>query len=357
MSGDPEKSFPNLNILSHNPLVAGADLAELSEELTPTGNFFVRNHFPIPELDLDAWSLKVDAQAGRVLYLDYEYLKGMPSREVDVLLECAGNSRATVQPPIEGLMWDHGAVGTARWKGVTLREVLLRAGGLDSATDVLLEGADCGAENGMINEESYAMSVPMEKALDPDTILAYEMNGQPLLPEHGFPIRAIVPGWYGMTSVKWLQGISLLTKPHEGFHQSDYYVYVPEGAGNGAVVPPERVTNMAVKSLITWPTRGLRLAAGAHTVRGVAWSGKGSISSVEVSVDNGATWRQAQVQEANSPYAWRQWEFVWEAAQPGHYLVRARATDTEGRIQPAKAEWNFRGFAGNSIHAVPVTIR
>ena len=211
----------------------------------------------------------------------------------------------------------------------------------------------------MAEEAPYVMSIPLEKALVLDSILAYEMNGQRLLPEHGFPIRAIVPGWYGMTSVKWLMGVSSLTKPHGGFHEADYYVYVPEGstdgAGNGA--GPKRVTSMAVKSLITWPTRGLTVSAGAHTIRGMAWSGEGPISGVEVSVDNGATWRPARVKKSKSSYAWQKWEFVWEAAQPGHFLVRARATDVNGRIQPDKADWNFRGFANNSIHAVPVTVK
>lgn len=168
MSGDPENTASQLNILSHNPLVAGADLAELEQELTPTGKFFVRNHFPMPKLELDSWALKVEGRAGSALYLDYHYLMGMPSREVDCLLECADNSRAAIQPPIEGLLWDHGAVGTARWKGVPLREVLERAGSLDSVTDILLEGADRGTENGMSEEAPYVMSIPLEKALDLD---------------------------------------------------------------------------------------------------------------------------------------------------------------------------------------------
>ena len=359
MSSDTEVIASQLNILSHNPLVAGADLADLDQEMTPTSRFFVRNHFPTPNLELDSWALKVEGHAGRTVYLDYDYLKNMPSREVDCLLECAGNSRAAIQPPIEGLLWDHGGVGTARWKGVPLREVLERAGSLDLTTDVLLEGADRGTENGMAEEAAYAMSIPLEKALDLDTILAYEMNGQPLLPDHGFPVRAIIPGWYGMTSVKWVQRVSLLTKPHESFHEADYYVYVPEGEidGTNDGAKPARVTSMAVKSLITWPTRGLTVSAGAHTIRGMAWSGEGPISKVEVSVDNGSSWQPAQVKRSKSPYSWQKWEFVWEAAHPGHFLVRARATDVNGRVQPDKADWNFRGFANNSIHAVPVSVK
>ena len=158
-----------------------------------------------------------------------------------------------------------------------------------------------------------------------------------------------------MTSVKWLQRVSLLTKPHEGFHQADYYVYVPEGATNGA--RPARVTSMAVKSLITWPTRGLIIPTGAHPIRSMAWSGEVAVSGVEVSVDNGASWRAARVQPSKSPYSWQQWEFVWEAGRAGHFLISARATDMNGHVQPDKAGWNFRGFANNSIHAVPVTVK
>lgn len=355
MSGGHEDSFPNLKLLSHDPLVAGADLAKLDLELTPSGRFFIRNHFPIPAIDLDMWALKVEGHAGRTVYLDYELLTAMPARNVACLLECAGNSRAAVQPSIEGLLWDHGAVGTAMWKGVPMRDVLDRCGSLDSATEVLLEGSDRGVENGMTDETAYAMSIPIEKALSPDTLLAYEMNGHPLSSEHGFPIRAIVPGWYGMTSVKWLQGISLLNKPHDGFHQKDYYVYVPEGETTSAT--PDRVSSMAVKSLITWPSRGMTLCIGANTIRGMAWSGEGPISKVEVSVDNGESWQRAWVNRSKSPYAWQPWQFSWEAGRAGHFLIRAKATDVNGRVQPASAEWNFRGFASNSIHAVPVTVK
>ena len=355
MSGDPDDRSPRLNILSQSPLVAGANLNELDQELTPTGQFFVRNHFPMPDVDLDSWALKVEGHGGRTVYLDQHILRDMPTIEMDCLLECAGNSRAAIQPPIEGLLWDHGAVGAASWKGVPLCAVLQKAGDLGSTTDIPLEGADRGAGDGMSGEAAYAMSIPLKKVLDLNTILAYEMNGEPLLPEHGSPLRAIVPGWYGMTSVKWLQRVSLLTKPHEGFGQSDYYVYLQEGAANGA--QPQRVTAMAVKSLITWPTRGLTLSPGKHTIRGMAWSGEGSISKVEVSVNNGETWLPAQVGKTKSSYAWQKWEFVWEAGQAGHFLVRARATDKNGRIQPIRAYWNFRGFANNAIHAVPVTVK
>ena len=344
-----------LTVLNEDPLVAGTPLSTMDSEETPARSFFVRNHFPIPSLDISNWGLSVTGEVERPLRLNYDDLKRLPSKEIGALLECAGNSRATVQPPIEGLLWDHGGVGSARWAGVPLRAVLERAGLLTTAKEVLLEGADHGKERGEAGELSFAMSLPMDKALHPDTLLAYEMNGEALSPEHGYPLRVVVPGWYGMTSVKWLANIKVLDHPFDGFHQTRYYVYVEEGAENGS--PKERVTSLQVKSFITWPDRGHLLVAGRHQIRGVAWSGLGPVSKVEVSTDDGRTWLDANLEDSKSPYAWQRWGFSWEADRPGYFLLRARATDREGNVQPAKAQWNYRGFANNSIHAVPVEVR
>lgn len=199
------------------------------------------------------------------------------------------------------------------------------------------------------------MSLPLAKALHPDTLLAYEMNGEALSPEHGYPLRLVVPGWYGMTSVKWLVGIQALQRPFEGYHQSVYYVFAREGAADGS--PKERVTLLRVKSLVTWPQRGQVLPPGSHGIRGVAWSGQGPVSRVEVSTDNARSWRPAELEGCVSSYAWQQWEYRWDVEQAGVYLIRARATDDKGNTQPAQAPWNFRGFANNSIHVVPVEIR
>jgi DMSO/TMAO reductase YedYZ molybdopterin-dependent catalytic subunit len=191
--------------------------------------------------------------------------------------------------------------------------------------------------------------------MHPDTLLAYEMNGAVLSPEHGYPIRAVVPGWYGMTSVKWLRRIVALDQPFQGYHQSQYYVFIKEGVQHGA--HKERVTSMRVKSLITWPNRGQVLSIGTHSIQGVAWSGQGAVSRVEVSTDNGRTWHPTNLQDSQSPYAWQQWKFQWQAIEPGYFLIRARASDAQGNTQPEQAPWNFRGFANNSIHAIPVEVR
>lgn len=341
--------------MSREPLVAGTSLGSMEDLVTPADTFFVRNHFPIPQLEASNWSLSVGGEVERPGSLDLDALKQMPRKELLVLMECADNSRASIQPPIEGILWDNGGVSNAQWAGVTLASILEQAGMLDGAVEVLLEGADRGTDQGFDEEMDYAMSLPMEKALHPDTILAYDMNGESLSPEHGYPLRAVVPGWFGMTSVKWLTGIRVLKEPFWGFHQSDYYVYVNEGLDDGA--PKERVTSLQVKSFVTWPGRGQYLPTGRHEIRGNAWAGHGPVTKVEVSTDDGSTWEQASLEDSESPYAWRQWTFDWEASQPGFYLVRARATDQLGNVQPMKAQWNFRGFANNSIHAVPVRIR
>jgi DMSO/TMAO reductase YedYZ molybdopterin-dependent catalytic subunit len=345
-----------LNILSRDPLVAGAPLASLDTWVTPTSLFFIRTHFPfLPELDITDWRLTVEGEVERPLRLQYDDLWHLPSKELGCLLECAGNSRAAVQPPVEGLLWDHGGVGNARWKGVPLCTVLEQVGVKATAQEVLLEGADCGKERGASGESGYAMSLPLDKAMHPDTLLAYEMNGAVLSPEHGYPIRAVVPGWYGMTSVKWLRRIVALDQPFQGYHQSQYYVFIKEGVQHGA--HKERVTSMRVKSLITWPNRGQVLSIGTHSIQGVAWSGQGAVSRVEVSTDNGRTWHPTNLQDSQSPYAWQQWKFQWQAIEPGYFLIRARATDAQGNTQPEQAPWNFRGFANNSIHAIPVEVR
>ncbi len=199
------------------------------------------------------------------------------------------------------------------------------------------------------------MSLPLERAMHPDTLMAYEMNGYSLPPEHGFPLRAVVPGWFGMTSVKWLSGIRVLDHAYVGYHQTSYYVFVQDGVADDE--PKERVTSLRVKSLISTPARGDYLMIGTNSIRGVAWSGHGPVTKVEISTDNGHSWHLTRLTGSESPHSWQQWEYVWEASQPGNYLIRARATDQQGNTQPDRAAWNFRGFANNAIHVVPAVVQ
>jgi DMSO/TMAO reductase YedYZ molybdopterin-dependent catalytic subunit len=355
MSEAPSDCTSKLKYLSQEPLVGGLPLSEMDGAVTPANQFFVRNHFPIPTIDASHWKLAISGEVDHPIGFTYRELKSLPAGNLVCLLECAGNSRAAVQPPVEGLLWDHGGVSNARWGGAPVSAILERAGLRSGAREVLFEGADAGKERGTDAVAHYAMSLPLDRAMHPNTLLAYEMNGEPLTPAHGYPLRLIVPGWYGMASVKWLTGIKVIAHPFKGFHQSDYYVYQQAGPAENSI--PVRVTGMRVKSLITAPGRGEALPTGVNSIRGVAWSGTGPVLQVEVSVDNGQTWNYAQVQKAASPYAWQQWEYRWEVNQPGYYLLRARATDAQGNTQPEQAPWNFRGFANNSIHVVPVQVR
>ena len=355
MTADGDCINPELTTLSRIPLVASVPLNLLNTEVMSNDRFYVRNHFPIPKVDAANWSLPVSGEVDTPLNISYQHLKDFPRHEVLALLECAGNSRGAIQPPIEGLLWDHGGVGTAGWAGVSLSTVLERAGLRSTAKEVLIEGCDEGEERGARGKLNYAMSLPMEKALHPDTLLAYEMNGDTLPDEHGFPLRAVVPGWFGMTSVKWIKSIQVLDHAFVGYHQTSYYVFVPEGATGDQ--PNERVTSLRVKSLISHPVRGQYVTAGQVMIEGMAWSGNGPIDKLEISTDDGKSWQEARVKPSPSPYAWQSWKYTWEANTPGNYLVRSRATDLKGDTQPAQTQWNFRGFANNAIHVVPVIVR
>ncbi len=333
-------------------------LGGLEEELTPTDRHFVRSHFPVPEIDLARWKLVVDGEVDRPRSFRWEELAALPRAGVTAVLECAGNSRSYFRPWTEGVPWGHGAVGTARWEGVRLREVLTAAGLRPAASEVVFEGADRGNEPGVARTIPYAMSVPLAKALDPDTLLADRMNGETLTPAHGFPMRALVPGWYGMASVKWLSRITVLDRPFSGYFRRRAYAYLPLGATDERAAVPATTTR--VKSLITSPREGTRLEPGTLLVRGIAWSGNGAIASVKVRVDTSprgaGAWRPARLLPGPPGPTWRRWVVRCDLPRPGIFVIRARATDTTGATQADRAEWNYRGIGNNAIHAVPIEI-
>lgn len=336
-------------------------LSALDTPVTPTGRFFVRNHFAVPQIDPENWRLTIEGDVERPLSLTYAELRAFPHRELTALIECAGNSRSSVRPHPEGVLWRNGAVGTARWSGVPLSALLERARVRPEAIEVLFEGLDHGTEPGVEGELNFAMSVSLPKAQDPDTLIADEMNGEPLTPRHGFPVRAIVPGWYGMASVKWLSRVVVLRHPFRGYFRARAYAFIPEGESAEASHRP--VTTVRVKSLITWPKEGLILDPGLHPIHGVAWSGAARITRVEVSVGGLSesleeeTWQAATLTEEASPLTWTHWECPVRIERPGFYVVRVRATDEHGNVQPQTAKWNFRGLANNSVHEVPIEVR
>ena len=332
-------------------------LSDLDTWTTPTERFYVRSHFPeLPTLALATYRLEITGAVDRPFTIGYDELLTMPSVEIVVTMECAGNSRSYVTPPAEGLSFKHGAVGTAKWKGVPLPALLSRAGLRDTTKEVLFEGADIGdeEEEGQTVRLGYARSLPVADATSEETIAAYEMNGEPIRPVHGYPVRLIAPRWYGMASVKWLTRIEALEQPYTGFFQRRRYVLINEGEAPQDSWEP--LSTLRVKSLITHPRHGEVVRVGQYTVRGAAWSGDGEVVKVEASVNGGRDWQEVSLVGPSSPTAWRRWEHSWSIGKPGHYILMARATDSVGNTQPASIPWNFRGYGNNGIHTIAVEV-
>jgi DMSO/TMAO reductase YedYZ molybdopterin-dependent catalytic subunit len=258
-----------------------------------------------------------------------------------------------MDPQMDGEPWGYGAASCAEWTGVPLYRVLAYAGLGAEASSVVVEGADGGyvAEAG--RRLTYERGLSREQALDPDTLLAYSMNGEGLPVEHGFPLRLIVPGWYGMAAVKWVTRIVAQSHPFDGFYQADRYVIVPPTPDQTASTP---LTQMRVRSLIGEPAEGMSLPCGMHCVRGLAWSGAGPITRVEVSVNGGMEWETADLTSGPERYAWRRWEYHWDATAPGPNVLMSRAVDAAGNRQPTEAEWNRLGYANNAIQCVHVIV-
>jgi len=312
-------------VIQQDPYNAETPLEVLAEEITPTESFFVRCHFGIPLLDLRTWHLEVEGAVRHPLRLSLSDLQALAHRAVVVTLECAGNGRALVDPVPSGVPWKLGAVGTACFVGVPLHHVLQQVGLLPGAVEVLFVGADAGeVEPG--RREAFARSLPVDVALGSDVLLAWAMNGRPLRPEHGFPLRLVVPGWYGMASVKWLSRIVVLTEPFRGFFQTERYVYA-----NGAVEP---VTRIRVRSLIVHPQDGARLPEEPADVLGIAWSGYGPIREVLFSADGRESFDEADLLAAPGPHAAVRWHVRWVPPRAGTYTLTARAADVAGHTQP-----------------------
>ena len=305
-------------------------------------------------MDPAGWRLAVGGAVRRELSLSLDDLRARPAVTHAVTLECAGNGRARLSPRPISQPWLLEAVGTAEWTGVPLRALLEEAGVEDGAIEVAFRGLDRGVEGG--RAQSYERSLPLEEARREEVLLAYAMNGQPLLPQHGFPLRLVVPGWYGMTSVKWLERLTVLDTPFEGYQQAHSYRvrHAPGEAGE----PLER---MEPRSLMIPPgvpefaTRERRLEPGPVVVRGRAWSGRAEVARVELSHDGGVSWSDARLGPAPSRWAWRSWEWEWDA-RPGSHELCCRATDAAGTAQPLEAPWNLGGYANNEVQRVRVTV-
>jgi DMSO/TMAO reductase YedYZ molybdopterin-dependent catalytic subunit len=316
----------------------------------PNAHFYVRNHFQIPALDPTTWALQVGGLVDRPLRLTLRDLHNMPTQTAVVTLECAGNGRFQLEPPVPGEQWRLGAVSTAEWTGVPLAEVLDRVGVQSAAREIVFRGADNGTVEDRPEPIRFERSLGVDDARDSGALLAYAMNGETIPIQHGAPLRLVVPGWYGVASVKWLTEIEAVDHPFDGFFQADRYFY--ERASDGAV-RKDPVTLQEVRALITEPRPDQEVDGAELAIRGVAWSGAAPIARVEVRIDDGP-WRDARLVGERRRGSWQWWELIARLERPGGAVISARATDMAGRAQPEEPVWNRLGYGNNAIQEVSV---
>jgi DMSO/TMAO reductase YedYZ molybdopterin-dependent catalytic subunit len=344
-------SFDELRLAARNHAMP---LEALRYDVTPLGLHYLLAHYDIPAIDVAGWRLRVDGGAGEELELSLDELRAMRAVTRVVTMECAGNGRALMQPRPVSQPWFFEAVGTCRWTGVALADVLGRVRLADDAVEVVFTGADRGVEDGV--EQEFVRSLPIAEATGADAILAYEVNGVALPPQHGFPLRLIVPGWYGMTNVKWLTSIAATSTPFTGYQQMTSYRLRqhPDEAGVA-------LTRMQPRALMIPPgipdfvTRERYAERGEHLLVGRAWSGVAPISTVEVSGDGGESWERADVDAPHRDGAWQAWRFAWRAG-PGEHELCCRAADAAGNVQPVRPRWNVGGYANNAVQRVMVHV-
>jgi DMSO/TMAO reductase YedYZ molybdopterin-dependent catalytic subunit len=331
----------------------GLPLEAMRDDVTPPGLHYVLSHYDIPQVDVATWELAVGGAVENPVRVGFDELLSRPATTVRVTLECAGNGRAALSPRPVSQPWLEGAVGTADWTGVPLAELLREADPTSDAVDVVFTGADHGIERGV--EQDYQRALPLAEALEDDVLLAYEMNGLPLPPQHGFPVRLVAPGWYGMAHVKWLRDITVSDRRFEGFQHQAYRLR------QDADDPGEPVTRIEPRSLLVPPgfpdfmSRVRFVRPGAVTLEGRAWSGWAPIERVEVSTDDGRSWTDADLSDAEGRWAWRRFSAPWEAT-PGEHVLRTRAHDAGGRSQPASSRWSRGGFANNTDQGLRVVV-
>ncbi|MBI1788049.1 MAG: sulfite oxidase [Acidobacteria bacterium] len=350
-----DKVKRNMIVRSTRPEDLEMPLDGFATWITPIERFFVRSHMYTPKVDLSRWQLRVEGEVATPLTLTMEDLRKLPQAELAGVLECAGNGRSFYRPTVAGLQWEHGSVGNGRWKGVRLADVLKRAGIRASGKHVLLDGADVP----MGTMPDFVRTIPAQKALHADTLLAFDMNGEPLPVAHGFPLRAIVPGWAGDSWTKWITHVRVLDKEHDGFFMKTAYRYPVTSVAPGSSVDQALMTpveSLRPKSVIGGPLEGSRVGADGKPVRiwGVAWSGEAPVAKVEVSTDSGRTWLTATLGQDRDKYAWRSWEHFWTPPRPAHYVLMARATDARGETQPFAQDWNPSGYLWNVVPQVRV---
>lgn len=352
-----EQARSSLRMIAPQPFNAEAPPEALREEITPTALHYVRSNFDLPAHD---GTLEVGGAVERPMTLTLDDLRELSAVERAVTLECAGNGRLAMRPLPVGEPWGDYAVSTARWTGALLHQVLERARPAADGLEVRFEGADHGPYHLQPvlaeidpSDLTFVRSLTLAHAADPaaEILIAYEMNGEPLSPDHGAPFRLIVPHWFAVASVKWLKRIDVLTEPYVGEFQTGHYIY------EWADRPHEPVALMRVRARITDPAPGSTISAGTYTVRGKAWSGTGPVTQVEVSFTGEGDWYPAELEPPKGPYQWQDWSVAWGGATVGRHALRARATDAAGNVQPEVPPWNRLGYGNNGIELSYVDVR
>jgi DMSO/TMAO reductase YedYZ molybdopterin-dependent catalytic subunit len=335
----------------------GMPLEALRHPITPIGMHYVLVHFDVPDVDDARHELVVDGLVTGPLTLNMDDLRARPAVSLPVVMECAGSGRAHLAPRPVSAPWHDEAVGCAEWTGTPLRGVLEEAGLLDDAVEVLFTGVDRGFDQGV--EQDYQRSLPVDEALRDDVLLAYAMNGQPIPPSHGFPLRLVVPEWYGMASVKWLRSITAIAEPFEGVQQTVLYNYRRTEDDPGTPVTRKRPRAlMAPPGIPEFLSRIRHVRNGPTRIAGRAWSGDGPVARVEFSADGGRTWADAELDDAPGRHGWAGWSYTWHAREPGEYELCVRATAASGETQPLSAEdvWNRGGYGVNAVQRVAVRV-
>jgi sulfane dehydrogenase subunit SoxC len=352
VSASPDVTPEELQLALRNH---GMHLEGLRQDVTPAGMHYLLIHFDVPEADETTWSLSIGGLVRRPVELSIADLRSRPSVTMPVTMECAGNGRARLSPRPISQPWLTEAIGTAEWTGTPLRPLLEEAELEEGAVELVFAGADRGIQGEV--EHDYERSLSIADSMRDEVLLVYEMNGAPLPPQHGYPLRLVVPGWYGMTNVKWLTRITAVREPFDGFQQMVYRFRLdPDEDGTP-------VTRMQPRSLMIPPgipdflTRRRFVDMGVHVLCGRAWSGWGPIERVEVSSDGGSTWADATLGQARSRFAWLPFTFDWDASEPGDLELSCRATDAHGNTQPLEQPWNYHGFANNMVQRIPVEVR
>jgi len=356
----PEQGFEFI-VRNRRPKDLETPVEVFESYLTPNERFFVRSHHPEPKVSQGDWRLQIQVGGSDSIKLNFEDLKAFPPATVTAVLQCAGNSRGFYRPPVPGVQWGRGAVGNARWTGARLADVLARAGvGESSPENVVVSGADKPL---MATVPVFERSLPLSKCLHPDTLLAYQMNDEPLPSLHGGPVRLVVPGWVGDDWIKWVTSIRVQAEPSDGFYYQKGYRYPDIEVKPGDSVPPESMKPMeelVTRSLFASPSQGARVSLSEPlNLKGVSWTGgEKTIEKIEVSDDRGQSWKEARFQGEAEPYAWRQWEFDWHPTQPGALTLLCRATDSSGFVQPVEdSPWNPGGYLWKSADRLELEVQ